>query len=151
MKPTIKKVLKTYLKENTDKKDKILRLIEKHGLVTACNSVGGYKSLKNIVGSYNEIKIDYFIDMFEDVLNEFEDTVHVDDVGMATIVTRDEDGELCQIEMLYPTGVGIACYGGYKYEQELDFLVMNYYELEKEVVYEIFEGLIDYLEYGNNY
>lgn len=144
MRKTIKKVLKTYLSENTDMKDKIIPLIEKRGLYLATKMVGGYDSLKKLIGGYDSISREHFIDTIDDLVSEFEDTISVVEINMTPIITRDEDGELCQIEMLYPTGVGISCYGGYKYEQELDFVVMNYYDLNNDIIYEIFEGLMDY-------
>jgi len=144
MKKTIKKILKTYISENTDRKDIIIPLIEKRGLYLATKMVGGYDSLKKLIGGYNSISREYFIDTIDDLVSDFDDTIGVVDINMNPIITRDEDGELCQVEMLYPTSVGIGCYGGYKYEQELDFIVMNYYDLDNEIIYEIFEGLMDF-------
>jgi hypothetical protein len=144
MKKTIKKILKTYISENRDRKDIINQLIEKNGLYLATKMVGGYDSLKKLIGGYNSISREYFIDTIDDLVSDFDDAIGVVDINMNPIITRDEDGELCQVEMLYPTGVGIGCYGGYKYEQELDFIVMNYYDLDNDIIYEIFEGLMDF-------
>jgi len=144
MKKTIKKILKTYISENRDRKDIINQLIEKNGLYLATKMVGGYDSLKKLIGGYNSISREYFIDTIDDLVSDFDDPIGVVDINMNPIITRDEDGELCQVEMLYPTGVGIGCYGGYKYEQELDFIVMNYYDLDNDIIYEIFEGLMDF-------
>jgi hypothetical protein len=144
MKKTIKKILKTYISENTDRKDKIISLIEKRGLYFTVNMVGGYETLKKLIGGYDSISRELFIDAIDDLVSDFDDTIGVVDINMTPIITRDKDGELCQIEMLYPTSVGISCYGGYKYERELDFIIMNYYDLDNEIIYEIFEGLMDF-------
>lgn len=142
----IKSIIKKYLIEESNRKDKIFSLIKKQGLFNAIRIVGGYDSFGKIMGGYDDIDINLIIDFIEDFADDFEDSISVADFGINPIITRDEDGELCQIETLYPTGVGIACYGGYKYGTELDFLVMNYYDLDESIVREIFEGIMWYIE-----
>jgi hypothetical protein len=146
MKNDIKSILKKYLTEEMNKKDKIISLIKNHGLYLAVKMVGGYETLKKLIGGYNSISRERIIDTIDDLVSDYDDTIALVDINMNPIIIREADGELCQIEMLYSTGVGISCYGGYKYEQELDFIVTNYFELDNEGIYEIFEGLMDYDE-----
>ncbi len=146
MKNNVKSIIKKYLTEELNEKEKIVSLIDKVGLYYSVKMVGGYETLKKLIGGYGSVSRELFIDVIDDLVSDFDDTIGVADIDMTPIITREEDGELCQIEMLYPTGVGISCYGGYKYEQELDFIVMNYDDLDNEIIYEIFEGLINYVE-----
>ena len=71
------------------------------------------------------------------------------DMNESPIIVKDEDGEISQIEMIYPNDVAIFHYGGYEYSQDLGETYMDYYILPKDILDDIFNMVMGYYMENN--
>lgn len=116
------------------------------GLLDAIKMVGGYSTFLKIMKGIDWRSPKNIIPAIEKIISEYDYYLTMLDIDLNPIVVSDEDGELCQIEMIYEDGVHVYCYGGYKYESELDDYAIKYEELNSFDLYTIFDGLMEYYE-----
>ena len=125
---------------------KIENMITTIGLLGAIKMVGGYSSFLKFMKGVNWRKKDFIIPVINEVIRQYENFLTMLDIDLNPIVVFDEDGKLCQIEALYNVSVQVYCYGGYKYETELDDYEIKYEELNPFDLHTIFDGLMEYYE-----
>jgi hypothetical protein len=139
--------------QHTGLQEKIMNSIDSMGLLDTSKIFGGYDKLRKIMMGTQYLTKDVMIgvinDLFEDISEEGFFYLTVLDLDLNPIVIKDENGELCQIEIIYKEGVQVYCYGGYKYETELEDFLIKYENLDEIHLYEIIDSVMDY--YFNEY
>lgn len=143
----MKELIRHIIKEETSRRDKLLKIVNSVGFLNASNIVGGVERLLDIVGS------DYLtdsnkIDIIKEIIESSEGgPISMSELGEEPILVNDEDGEFSQIELLYSTDVML-----YHYETEtgkdVDESFMDYTQLRSYVLDDIFNMLVEY--YINN-
>ena len=123
---------------------KLKRQIDTIGFLNTSTMVGGFKRLTNLLGKdfltdYYKIKI-----IGEIILTTDEEQLSLREMGENPLVLRDEDGELTQIEFISLNFVTAYSYGGYKYSQDLDDMDINYEELPRNVLDDIYITVLHY-------
>lgn len=123
---------------------KLKRQIDTIGFLNTSTMVGGFKRLINLLGKdfltdYYKIKI-----IGEIILTTDEEQLSFREMGENPLVLRDEDGELTQIEFVSLNFVTAYSYGGYKYSQDLDDMYINYEELPRNVLDDIYITVLHY-------
>lgn len=128
--------------------ESLLSAVKTMGLIDASKIVGGYNNLRKILKGVNYLDKNTMVktinDFFEDISEEGFFYLTFLDLDLNPIVIKDENGELCQIETIYKEGVQVYCYGGYKYETELEDFLIKYENLDEIHLYEIIDGVMDY-------
>jgi hypothetical protein len=134
--------------QHTGLQEKIMNSIDSMGLLDTSKIFGGYDKLRKIMMGTQYLTKDVMIgvinDLFEDISEEGFFYLTVLDLDLNPIVIKDENGELCQIETIYKEGVQVYCYGGYKYETELEDFLIKYENLDEIHLYEIIDSVMDY-------
>lgn len=139
---SIKRILR---EEYTDKQKKLLTLASQIGFLKTADMVGGVDNLLNILGNdFLNNKNNKIMIIKEVVESTDDECITLMDMNENPIVVKDEDGEISQIEMIYPNDVTIFHYGGYGYSQELGETYMDYYTLPKHILDDIFNMVIGY-------
>ena len=123
---------------------KIESQIKKIGFLNASMMLGGFEHIVNLLGD------DFFTDNYkikiirEIILTTDEEQLSFQEMGETPLVLSDEDGELTQIEFISPNFVTAYSYGGYKYSQDLDDMDLNYEELPRDVLNDIYITVLHY-------
>jgi hypothetical protein len=139
---SIKRILR---EEYTDKQKKLLSLASQIGFLKTADMVGGVDDLLNIIGNDFLNNKNNKIMIIKEVVESTDDEyITLMDMNENPIVVNDEDGEISQIEMIYPNDVAIFHYGGYGYSQELGETYMDYYTLPKDILDDIFNMVMGY-------
>lgn len=125
---------------------RIEKMITTIGLLDAIKMVGGYSSFLKLMKGVDWRKKDFIIPAIKEVIGEYDNFLTMVDIDLNPIEISDENNELCQIELLYSVSVHVYCYGGYKYETELDDYEIKYEELNPFDLHTIFDGLMEYYE-----
>ena len=130
--------------EYNDRQKKLLTLASQIGFLDASKVAGGINELLNILGEEflsvnNMVKI-----IKEIVLTTDDEYITLIDMNENPIVLKDEDGEITQIEMLYPNDLAAFTYGGHEYSQDLGEEYMYYEELPRQVLDNIFNMVVNY-------
>ena len=143
----LQETIKRVLKEETSRRDKLLKIVNSVGFLNASNIVGGVERLLDIVGSdylTDSNKIDIIKEIIESNNEEY---ITLSEMGEEPILMDDEGEEFSQIEILYPTDLMV-----YHYETEtgkdVDQSFMDYTQLRSYVLDDIFNMLVEY--YINN-
>lgn len=135
---SIRRVLK---EEYNNRQKKLLTLASQIGFLSASKVAGGINELLNILGEEflsvnNMIKI-----IKEIVLSTKEEYISL--VNEDSVVLKDEDGEISQIEIIYPEDVVIFHYERYEgYDRELEPTHIFYEELPKNKLKELFNTVV---------
>ena len=146
LKQSIRRILR---EEYTDKQKKLLTLASQIGFLKTADMVGGVDDLLNILGNDFLNNKNNKIMIIKEVVESTDDEyITLMDMNESPIVVNDEDGEISQIEMIYPNDVAIFQYGGYEYSQDLGETYMDYYTLPKDILDDIFNMVIGY--YADN-
>ena len=141
LKHRIKEILR---EERKRPQQTMMDLINSSGIISAIQVFGDYETIKNVMGGYDFLTKDIMIKTINDVVSQNLDHLTLLDMGINPIITNEEDGELCQLELLTPGQAFVFCYGGKDYNMELDDFGVDYYDLSGDDLREIFEGVVEY-------
>jgi hypothetical protein len=125
----------------------IIKLINTEGIFKASEIVGGYNSLKELLGDYEipkQLKVDT-IKEFVDNNALFGDGVHLSEIDEEPIPYREDNSGYYQIESLHSSGVNIIGWGGYKYQTEIADYDLPYEELTNKSLDDIIEMIFNHL------
>jgi len=143
----LQETIKRVLKEETSRRDKLLKIVNSVGFLNASNIVGGVERLLDIVGS------DYLTDsnkigIIKEIIESSNmEPISMSELGEEPILVNDEDGEFSQIELLYSTDVMLHHYET-ETGKDVDESFMDYTQLRSYVLDDIFNMLVEY--YINN-
>lgn len=144
---SIKRILR---EEYTDKQKKLLSLASQIGFLKTADMVGGVDDLLNIIGDDFLNNKNNKIMIIKEVVESTDDEyITLMDMNENPIIVNDEDGEISQIEMIYPNDVAIFQYGGYEYSQDLGETYIDYYTLPKDILDDIFNMVMGYYMENN--
>ncbi len=147
LKESIRRILR---EEYTEKQMKLLTLASQVGFLKTANMVGGVDDLLSILGNDFLNNKNNKIMIIKEVVESTDDEyITLIDMNESPIVVKDEDGEISQIELLYPNDVAIFHYGGYEYSQDLGETYMDYYTLPKDILDDIFNMVMGYYMENN--
>jgi hypothetical protein len=142
LKESIRRILR---EEYTDKQKKLLTLASQIGFLKTADMVGGVDDLLNILGNDFLNNKNNKIMIIKEVVESTDDEyITLMDMNESSIVVKDEDGEISQIEMIHPNDVTISHYGGYGYSQDLGETYIDYYTLPKDILDDIFNMVMGY-------
>jgi len=129
---TIKRVL------NEGIKDKLIKLIDETGIVSAARYVGGYDELKRLLGDY-EIPYDMKIDVIQELVSQDEyEGINLFDFGGPISYKEDSEG-IHQIEYLGRSKAIINIWGGYEFSMDKGEYGVYYENLPEKALNDIFE------------
>jgi hypothetical protein len=135
------------MEKYNDVQKKFLTLASNIGFLNASKVVGGVNELLNILGEDFLTKNNKILIIKEIILTTDDNQLTMLDMNENPILLKDEDGEITQIEMVFPDDIMATVYGGYKYTQELGEEYMYYDELPNQVLNNIFNGVVSYYLY----
>lgn len=141
LKHRIKEILR---EERKRPQQTMMDLINSSGIISAIQVFGDYETVKNVMGGYDFLTKDIMIKTINDVVSQNLDHLTLLDIGINPIITNEEDGELCQLELLAPGQAFVFCYGGKDYNAELDDYGVEYQDLRNDDLQEIFEAVVEY-------
>ena len=142
LKESIRRILR---EEYTEKQMKLLTLASQVGFLKTANMVGGVDDLLNILGNDFLNNKNNKIMIIKEVVESTDDEyITLMDMNENPIVVKDEDGEISQIEMIYPNDVTIFHYGGYEYSQDLGETYIDYESLPRDILDDIFNMVMGY-------
>lgn len=139
IKQTIRKVLKEGVKE------KMIKLIDEHGLISATNFVGGWNTLKKMLGDY-QINTKLMIDFIKDLTREY-GGLSVFDFDESPIFYNKTKTEYREIPYFGTSHVTVQVWNNETFNDEGDFHV-PYENLDDATIMEIFELLLEQYEKG---
>ena len=129
---TIKRVL------NEGIKDKMIKLIDETGVVSAARYVGGYDELKRLLGDY-EIPYDMKIDVIQELVSQDEyEGINLFDFGGPIFYKEGSEG-IHQIEYLGRSRAIINIWGGYEFSMDKGEYGVYYENLSEKALNDIFE------------
>jgi len=135
----IRKVLKEGVKE------KMIKLIDEHGLISAINFVGGWKTLKEMLGDYY-INTKLMIDFIKNLIREY-GGLSVFDFDEDPIFYNKTPTEYREIHYFGVDRVTVQVWNKETFDDEGEFHVA-YEALDDATIMEIFELLIEEYEKG---
>ena len=143
----MKELIRHIIKEETSRRDKLLKIVDSVGFLNASNIVGGVERLFDILG--NDFLTDSNkIDIIKEIIESSNmGPISMSELGEEPILVNDEDGEFSQIELLYSTDVMLHHYET-ETGKDVDESFMDYTQLRSYVLDDIFNMLVKY--YINN-
>lgn len=143
-------IIRILREEYNDKQKKLLTLASQVGFLKTADMVGGVDDLLNILGNDFLNNKNNKIMIIKEVVESTDDEyITLMDMNESAIIVNDEDGEISQIEMLYPNDVAIFHYGGYEYSQDLGETYKDYHTLPIDILDDIFNMVIGYYTDNN--
>jgi hypothetical protein len=135
----IRKVLKEGVKE------KMIKLIDEHGLISAINFVGGWDTLKRMLGDY-QINTKLMIDFIKDLTREY-GGLSVFDFDESPIFYGRTKTEYREISYFGISHVTVQVWNNETFSDEGEMHV-PYTNLNDTIIMEIFELLLEQYEKG---
>ena len=125
-------------------------MIDKHGLYHAIKLMGGYENIlhfidhENIDDEEKIITIKHIVKELSDLLDE--SGISTYDTGLSPVRYSIDSYEEKVISYFGKTRVSVDVYGGHKYEDLVGTYAMDYENLPKDVLDNVFILMVDSLE-----
>ena len=141
--------IQSLLTENRE--EMINNMIEKHGLYHAIKLMGGYENIlhfidhENIDDEEKIITIKHIVKELSDLMGE--SGISTYDTNLSPVRYSIDSYEEKVISYFGKTRVSVDVYGGHKYEDLVGTYAMDYENLPKDVLDNVFIWMIDALEH----
>ena len=128
----------------------IKNIIQKHGLYHAIKLMGGYENVLHFI-DHEDIDYEEKLKTIKHIVKELSDLmgesgISVYESGLSPVRYSIDSYEERVINYFGKTRVSIDVYGGYKYEDLVGNYAMEYEDLPKDVLNNVFIWMIDALE-----
>ena len=140
--------IQSLLTENRE--EMIKNIIQKHGLYHAIKLMGGYENVLHFI-DHEDIDYEEKLKTIKHIVKELSDLmgesgISVYESGLSPVRYSIDSYEERVINYFGKTRVSIDVYGGHKYEDLVGTYAMEYEDLPKDVLDNVFIWVIDALE-----